>query len=84
MRRFIGSHLQDSAVLFIDEMQRFNRAQQDLFLPVLERGHITLLAATTENPSFRLQGALLSRLRVVVLSKLAEDDCLHILSLIHI
>lgn len=66
-------------VLFIDEMQRFNRAQQDLFLPVLERGHITLLAATTENPSFRLQGALLSRLRVVVLSKLTEDDCLYIL-----
>ena len=74
-------------VLFIDEIQRFNRAQQDLFLPMLERGLITLLAATTENPSFRLQGALLSRLRVVVLTKLSECDCLHILrnlSLIHI
>ena len=66
-------------VLFIDEIQRFNRAQQDLFLPMLERGLITLLAATTENPSFRLQGALLSRLRVVVLTKLSECDCLHIL-----
>lgn len=66
-------------VLFVDEMQRFNRAQQDLFLPVLERGHITLLAATTENPSFRLQSALLSRLRVVVLNKLSEDNCKQIL-----
>ncbi|KAL4400809.1 DNA-dependent ATPase Mgs1 [Malassezia pachydermatis] len=66
-------------VLFIDEIQRFNRAQQDIFLPALERGHITLLAATTENPSFRLQGALLSRLRVVVLAKLKERDCLRIL-----
>ncbi|WFD26741.1 DNA-dependent ATPase mgs1 [Malassezia nana] len=66
-------------ILFIDEIQRFNRAQQDLFLPALERGHITLLAATTENPSFRLQSALLSRLRVVVLSKLSDDDCLTVL-----
>lgn len=66
-------------VLFIDEIQRFNRAQQDLFLPALERGHITLLAATTENPSFRLQSALLSRLRVVVLAKLSDDDCFAVL-----
>lgn len=66
-------------VLFIDEIQRFNRAQQDIFLPALERGHITLVAATTENPSFRLQGALLSRLRVVVLTKLSEDECYEVL-----
>jgi len=66
-------------VLFIDEIQRFNRAQQDLFLPALERGHITLLAATTENPSFRLESALLSRLRVVVLAKLSDDDCFAVL-----
>ena len=67
-------------VLFIDEVQRFNRAQQDVFLPAVERGHIVLLAATTENPSFRLQGALLSRLRVVVLSKLGVEECFQVLT----
>lgn len=50
-------------VLFIDEIQRFNRAQQDVFLHAVERGQIVLIAATTENPSFRLQAALLSRMR---------------------
>ncbi|WFD30373.1 DNA-dependent ATPase mgs1 [Malassezia sp. CBS 17886] len=63
------------SVLFIDEIQRFNRAQQDVFLPPLERGSITLIAATTENPSFRLQSALLSRMRVMVLQKLSVDEC---------
>ncbi|WFD05699.1 DNA-dependent ATPase mgs1 [Malassezia vespertilionis] len=67
-------------VLFIDEIQRFNRAQQDIFLPALEKGHITLLAATTENPSFRLQSALLSRLRVVVLTKLGIEENVQVLS----
>lgn len=52
-------------VLFIDEMQRFSRAQQDTFLPAVEKGTIVLVAATTENPSFRLQSALLSRVRCV-------------------
>lgn len=66
-------------VLLIDEVQRFSRAQQDIFLPVVERGHIILIAATTENPSFRLQGALLSRMRVFVLEKLTSESCLEIL-----
>lgn len=67
-------------VLFLDEIQRFTRVQQDIFLPALERGQITLLAATTENPSFRLQPALLSRVRVVVLEKLSVDECQTILT----
>jgi putative ATPase len=67
-------------VLFIDEIQRFSRAQQDIFLPVIEKGHCILLAATTENPSFRLQGALLSRMRVFVLTKLSVDECFQVLS----
>ncbi|CAO1628925.1 unnamed protein product [Parajaminaea phylloscopi] len=66
-------------VLFIDEVQRFSRAQQDVFLPVVERGHIILIAATTENPSFRLQSALISRMRVFVLEKLTQDHSLEIL-----
>ncbi|GAA5872148.1 hypothetical protein JCM16303_000991 [Sporobolomyces ruberrimus] len=59
-------------VLFIDEIQRFNKGLQDLFLPVVESGLISLIASTTENPSFRVNGALLSRCRVFVLEKLGE------------
>lgn len=59
-------------LLFVDEVHRFNRAQQDGFLPVVEDGTITLVGATTENPSFTLNGALLSRCQVVVLHRL--DD----------
>ena len=66
-------------LLFIDEIQRFNRAQQDVFLPSVERGHIVLVAATTENPSFRLQGALISRMRVFVLTKLSVDESCQVL-----
>ncbi len=58
-------------LLFVDEIHRFNRAQQDAFLPYVERGDIVLVGATTENPSFELNGALLSRCRVVVLEPLA-------------
>ncbi|MGH9380602.1 MAG: replication-associated recombination protein A [Thermoanaerobaculia bacterium] len=61
-------------LLFVDEIHRFNRAQQDAFLPYVETGAITLVGATTENPSFELNGALLSRLRVVVLQPLSSDD----------
>jgi putative ATPase len=50
-------------ILFMDEIQRFNKAQQDLFLPYIENGWIQLVGATTENPSFKLNGALLSRCR---------------------
>lgn len=57
--------------LFIDEVHRFNRAQQDVLLPVLEDGTITLIGATTENPSFELNSALLSRCRVLVLNRLS-------------
>lgn len=60
-------------ILFIDEIHRFNRAQQDLFLPFLEEGSLILVGATTENPSFALNGALLSRLRVMTLKPLSEE-----------
>jgi len=59
-------------LLFVDEIHRFNRAQQDSFLPVVEDGTVVLIGATTENPSFELNGALLSRLRVLVLHRLDE------------
>src|SRR5471032_3587997 len=61
-------------VLFIDEIHRFNRGQQDALLPHVEAGTVTLIGATTENPSFELNGALLSRLRVFVLEPLSPDD----------
>ncbi len=61
-----------ATLLFVDEIHRFNRAQQDGFLPVVENGTVTLIGATTENPSFALNGALLSRCQVLVLKRL--DD----------
>ncbi len=61
-------------ILFVDEIHRFNRAQQDAFLPHVEQGTITLIGATTENPSFEVNGALLSRMRVFVLEALTEGD----------
>lgn len=61
-------------ILFADEIHRFNKAQQDAFLPHVEAGTITLIGATTENPSFEINGALLSRVRVFVLQPLARDD----------
>ncbi len=65
-------------LLFVDEIHRFNRAQQDGFLPVVENGTITLIGATTENPSFALNGALLSRCQVLVLRRL-DDAALDLL-----
>ncbi|MBO9560587.1 MAG: replication-associated recombination protein A [Caulobacter sp.] len=62
-----------STLLFVDEIHRFNRAQQDGFLPFVEEGTVTLVGATTENPSFELNGALLSRCQVFVLKRLDED-----------
>jgi putative ATPase len=59
-------------LLFVDEIHRFNRAQQDSFLPYVEDGTVTLVGATTENPSFELNGALLSRMQVLVLKRLDE------------
>src|SRR6059058_469391 len=61
-------------ILFADEIHRFNKAQQDAFLPHVEAGTITLIGATTENPSFEINGALLSRVRVFVLQPLTADD----------
>jgi putative ATPase len=61
-------------LLFVDEIHRFNRSQQDAFLPYVERGDIVLVGATTENPSFELNSALLSRCRVVVMGPLEPED----------
>ncbi len=66
-------------LLFIDEIHRFNKAQQDAFLPHIERGTITFMGATTENPSFEVVSPLLSRSKVVVLEMLSQDDLLAIL-----
>ena len=66
-------------IVFVDEIHRFNKAQQDAFLPHVERGNITLIGATTENPSFEVISALLSRTRVFVLKPLSDDDVATIL-----
>ena len=60
-------------LLFVDEIHRFNRAQQDGFLPFVEDGTVTLVGATTENPSFELNAALLSRCQVLILRRLDHD-----------
>jgi putative ATPase len=69
-----------TTLLFVDEIHRFNRAQQDVLLPVIEDGTILLLGATTENPSFELNGALLSRCQVLLLRRLGENTLEMILS----
>jgi putative ATPase len=69
-----------ATLLFVDEIHRFNRAQQDAFLPVVEAGTIVLVGATTENPSFALNGALLSRCQVLVLRRLDDADMEALLS----
>ncbi len=61
-------------ILFVDEIHRFNRSQQDSFLPHVEDGTIILIGATTENPSFELNGALLSRAKVLVFKRLTDED----------
>jgi putative ATPase len=66
-------------ILFVDEIHRFNKSQQDALLPFVEDGTITLIGATTENPSFELNSALLSRLRVMVLKSLAEEQIIALL-----
>lgn len=68
-----------ATVLFVDEVHRFNKAQQDAFLPHIEQGTITFIGATTENPSFHLNNALLSRARVYVLKPLSQDDLLAVI-----
>jgi putative ATPase len=69
-RRTYGRH----TLLFVDEIHRFNKAQQDAFLPHVESGNVTLIGATTENPSFEVNAALLSRCRVVILRQLETED----------
>ena len=61
-------------IVFVDEIHRFNKAQQDAFLPYVEKGSIVLIGATTENPSFEVNNALLSRCRVFVLKELSTED----------
>lgn len=73
-------NLQIRTILFVDEIHRFNKAQQDAFLPHVESGLITLIGATTENPSFEVIPPLLSRSRVIVISPLKKKDILKVLN----
>jgi len=80
MNRAEGMSLMgDKTILFIDEIHRFNKAQQDAFLPFVEKGSIILIGATTENPSFEINSALLSRCRVFVLNALGQEDLFKLL-----
>ncbi|MBQ8953583.1 MAG: replication-associated recombination protein A [Clostridia bacterium] len=69
----------EKTIVFVDEIHRFNKAQQDAFLPFVEKGSIILIGATTENPSFEVNGALLSRCKVFVLKPLSEEDVTQLL-----
>lgn len=74
-----GAILGERTLLFVDEIHRFNKAQQDAFLPFVEKGSIVLIGATTENPSFEVNAALLSRCKVFVLQALSETDLTELL-----
>ncbi len=69
----------EKTIVFVDEIHRFNKAQQDAFLPFVEKGSIILIGATTENPSFEVNGALLSRCKVFVLKALSEEELTELL-----
>jgi putative ATPase len=71
---------QQKTILFVDEIHRFNKSQQDAFLPFVEEGILTLIGATTENPSFELNNALLSRARVYVLKCLSPEELLQVIA----
>ncbi len=73
------SQFQEGSLLFVDEVHRFNKAQQDAFLPFVEDGTFVFIGATTENPSFELNNALLSRARVYVLRSLDDEDLAEVL-----
>src|SRR5688572_20245553 len=73
---------QDRAILFIDEIHRFNKGQQDALLGAVEKGTVTLIGATTENPSFEVNSALLSRCQVYVLKPLNDDDLNELLNVV--
>lgn len=80
MMEDIDSGLQlEKTIVFVDEFHRFNKAQQDAFLPYVEKGSIVLIGATTENPSFEINSALLSRMKVFILEALSQDDILILL-----
>ena len=70
----------EKTILFVDEIHRFNKAQQDAFLPFVEKGSITLIGATTENPSFEINSALLSRCKVFVLNALTTEEVTDLLN----
>lgn len=72
--------LQERTILFLDEIHRFNKGQQDVLLPFVEDGTIVLVGATTENPFFEVNRALLSRLKLLVLEPLSKEDIAHVLS----
>lgn len=74
-----NKRLEVKTIVFVDEIHRFNKAQQDAFLPFVEKGSIVLIGATTENPSFEVNNALLSRCRVFVLKELSTEDILSLL-----
>ena len=78
-RAKLNWNLKTRTILFVDEIHRFNKAQQDAFLPHVESGLITLIGATTENPSFEVISPLLSRSRVVVVSALSKDAIIEVL-----
>ena len=75
-----GRRFGEKTILFVDEIHRFNRAQQDAFLPFVEKGSIILIGATTENPSFEVNGALLSRCKVFVLQALKTEELCRLLA----
>jgi len=80
MRAQVNQQQGKPSILFVDEVHRFNKSQQDAFLPYVEDGTFTFIGATTENPSFELNNALLSRARVYILKSINEDDLTQILS----
>lgn len=79
IRKIVAKETDQPKVLFLDEIHRFNKAQQDFLLPFVEKGEITLIGATTENPSFEVIPALLSRTRVFTLKELSDEEMRKIL-----
>lgn len=79
IKQLMSQASMERLIVFIDEIHRFNKAQQDAFLPFVEKGAIILIGATTENPSFEVNAALLSRCRVFVLQALSQEDLVHIM-----
>ena len=78
-RERLGAH-GERTILFLDEIHRFNKAQQDALLPAVEEGLVTLIGATTENPYFEVNSALLSRSQIYTLEPLAEDELLQVIA----